>query len=125
MKVYYAVMGWLSRLFINQQVQDVMGTAATMIDHVTPIIVAIEKDLKPGLQNNTLDNKLAIRHFLETHAYDYFDIFKLVDELYDKPYIHIITSVALAMAQRLAPAESTSVIRLALELAYNIYKVTR
>lgn len=118
--------GWL-QFGKFAKAQDALATAATMIDHLIPVIEAIDNEVKPIVKDETtspVTRYNAVFNFIVKHLGE-----KIPNEdwvrLTGLPTAELLANVAMMIARKYSPDVGDSILRLAIELAYTIYKATK
>lgn len=112
----------------RHQVLDVLNHVSAFADHAMPIVEAIDVQLKPALRTGNFAFSLTLEDFITKNCegVDSKEIASLVSRVYGLPTPDLLVNVALFMLARVAPNHTgVSVLRLAIELAYNVYKVSK
>lgn len=125
------IVAWVSGWFSDQnraKVVDVLNHAQAFIAYALPIVESIDKTLKPVIKDamaGNCDTPIAclISRFLEQYGMDSSAAEKAGLELQGMPIADLSLNVALFALKHVAPdVAASSILRLAIELAYNVYK---
>ena len=103
----------------------VLDHVSVFVDVALPIVEAIDKELKPALRTGHYTVVKSVDDFLRTHmeSEHYDEIAKCSLRVAHMPLPDLAVNVALFMLQRARPESvGVSILRLAIELAYNVYK---
>lgn len=126
---FKAVQEWVMSWFSDankQKIFAILNGVKTLVDYALPIVKAIDEKLKPVLNDGAEDVVQAVRKFLEEYMDDLDKVLELADKLADLPMADMLANIALELLKTTSPTNaSLSMLRLAVELAYNIYKTTK
>jgi hypothetical protein len=118
---------WLLSWFTDANKQKLLALLTGIkgfVDAALPIVKEIDELLKPMLEKNS--TALALYEFLLKHISNVDYVSDLAKKLSDLPLADMLANVALEILRTKVPATaSLSVLRLAIELAYNLYKTSK
>lgn len=118
---------WLLSWFTDankQKLLALLGNVKGFVDAALPIVKEIDEVLKPLLASN--ETIKAISEFLLEHFDNVDYVVDLAEKLSELPLADMLANVALEVLKTRVPATaSLSVLRLAIELAYNVYKTSK
>ena len=103
----------------------VLDHASAFVDLALPIVEAIDKELKPALRTGHWAVTKSVEDFMREHmgAEHYDEIAKYSQRVRHMPLNDLAVNVALFMLRCAKPnSVGESILRLAIELAYNVYK---
>jgi hypothetical protein len=118
---------WLKSFFTDvnrDKVLKVLDNVEEFVKEAIPIVALIDEKLKPLLANKP---KLeAIYKFLAEYADDIDDVLAVAEKLADLPLQDMLANVALELLKGTIKTNvSLSALKLAIELAYQIYKLSK
>lgn len=116
---------WWASPVNRNAVLDILDHAAVFADHAMPIVEAIDTELKPALRTGHFAFSMTIENFIRKHCGDAdpTEVAVLATRLNAMPTPDMLVNVALFLLSRASPKNTgVSILRLAIELAYNVYK---
>lgn len=127
-----SIRAWVASLFSKQSretVLEVLDHVSVFVDHALPIVEAIDKYLKPVLKHGSEPPVVAVYKFMNELGWLKLGSDELETEaarLSALPVPDLLANVAIFLLKQAKPeAAGLSILRLAVELAYNVYKGTR
>lgn len=97
---------------------------AIFIDYAKPIVEHIDKILKPLLKGEDMPIYDAILTFLGEYSDDFDKVVEMAEEYAELPLGDMLANIAMfCLKAKVGDSVSSSILRLAIELAYNLYKV--
>ena len=133
-KLWNNLSTWVSSWFSpsgRAKVVEVLNNVSVFIDYALPIVEAIDMSLKPVIrdaQKGVCTTPIAclIGDFLSKYGVSDEVAESHGRELQGLPLADMLVNVALLALKQVKPeSASSSILRLAIELAYNVYKSTR
>lgn len=127
-EVFSAFRTWVATWFTastRDKFLSVLDHAAVYLPYALPIVEAIDKELKPALRQSHLAAVMTVEDFLRKwcREEDYEAAQKLALRIAYLPLADLLVNVALFLLQRAKPdSVGISILRLTVELAYNVYK---
>lgn len=120
---------WLLSWFTDTrklQILELLQGVNVFIDYARPIVERIDKQLKPLLKLDNTPVFDTIKKFLEEYSDEFDDVVEIANKLKDLPMADLLANVAIECLKLHSSAHvSLSVLRLAVELAYNVYKQSK
>lgn len=118
---------WLTNLFADKtDIVVVIDNIKVYVDKILPIVEAIDKEIKPHLQKSDNVKYTLITTFLLKYTGNFSEVAILADKLIKLSNTDLLFNLALEILKLLsAKNTSLSVLRLAVELAYNLYKASK
>lgn len=129
MKFFKLWWAWITRVFRDDTdiVLELISGVAVFVERAIPIVEEVDKlkqDLKEAREQNLAP--IRSRQFIEAQLGKYFqdrdEREGLALTLAKIPVADLLFNVAVECLGRLAPNTSVSTLRLAVQLAYNVYK---
>lgn len=119
--------GWFTSFFTDEsraKVARVIDSVQDFVEKAMPIVILIDEKLKPALEAR---GKLkTVYAFLVEYGDNIDDALALAEKLVKLPTPEMLSGIAVALLQNKdAITASLSVLKLSIELAYNIYKATK
>ena len=123
---FTSVQNWVFGWFTDetkQRILAILNGVKGLVEYALPIVKAIDEQLKPFLSQTNADTLKLVTEFLEKHMDDFDAVIALANKLSALPMADMLANLALELLKLKAPTNaSLSTLRLAIELAYNIYK---
>lgn len=117
---------WISGLWTpakRDAVLSVVERVAEYLDQASEIVAAVDVDLKPMIYTGHLPKDVAVHKFMIERQVPDADAFKFAMLVKSFPSSELFAAVAVYLLLQLIPKSAgTALARLAIELAYNIYK---
>ena len=127
MSWFTSIKDWVLSWFTDasrQKLLALLNNIKKFVDVALPIVKEIDEVLKPLLANST--KALALQEFLVKHLGDLDDVITLAVKLSKLPTADMLANVALEILKtKFTVTPSLSALRLAIELAYSIYKSSK
>lgn len=125
MKWFTSLKTWVLSWFTDEnklRLLSFLNGVQVFVDWAYPIVQEIDEKLKPLLKMD-LPAFDALVKFLREYEDEFDNIVELAESLKDLPLADMLANVALELLKLKAGTNvATSVLRLAVELAYNLYK---
>lgn len=116
------VFGWFTDE-TKQRILALLNGVKGLVDQALPIIKAIDQQLKPFLSQANVDTLKEVTKFLSKYMDDFDTVLALANKLSALPMADMLANIALELLKLKVPTNSSfSTLRLAVELAYSIYK---
>ena len=115
--------------FFSRKAVDVLKEAVKIADVARPIVEDIERSLKPHIKEiagggSTTSRFSAVDTFLKSYVDDTRDSYTVALSLSALPTNDLLSGVAEFVVHRLMPEKARPFIRLAIELAYIVMKLS-
>ncbi len=121
-KVWF--MSWFTdenKLKILKLIQGVQ----VFIQYAEPVVEQIDKVLKPLLKDGNMPVLEAIVSFLSEYSDDLEEVLEKAEEYAGLPFGDMLAKIALfCVSQKVSSTVDTSFLKLAIEIAYNTYKLS-
>lgn len=125
MKWFVNVKNWVLSWFTDEnklRLLQFLNGMQVFVDWAYPIVKEIDEKLKPLLKGGTPVVE-ALTKFFEEYVDDLDEVVDLVHSLKDLPLADMLANVAIELLKLKSGSNiALSVLRLAVELAYNLYK---
>lgn len=119
---------WFTNLFTGKdKIISLIDSAKAFVEKALPVVQAIEEQIKPFVNdNNKAFLNLKLVTFLSKYNFDFDYVTKIAEQLVKLPNADLLFNLALEVLKVAAPTNTPlSVLRLAVELAYNLYKASK
>ena len=126
-----SIKAWFSGLFAKGNravVVSLLDHVSVFVDHALPIVKAIDEQLKPAIRTSSQPLIITIETFIgeRLNGLELTAARRDAQKLVYLPTADMLVNVALILLARAKPESvPTSLLRLAIELAYSIYKATK
>lgn len=135
MNIWTTVKTWFLSWFVGSKelkVIEILESLDTLFNKSLPIVRQIDEELKPALRNlatqngDEVDLYETILSFLKKFEDVLDDVFVIAQQVYKLPIPDMLFTIAIEILKAQSTGNvSLSVLRLSVELAYNVYKKTR
>lgn len=135
MNIWTTIKTWFIGWFVGSKelkVIEVLEGLDTLFNKSLPIVKQIDEELKPALKNLTSQNGdevdlyETILSFLKKFEDVLDDVFAIAQQVYKLPIPDMLFTIAIEILKAQSAGNvSLSVLRLSVELAYNVYKKTK
>lgn len=135
MSVWTTIKTWFLSWFVGSKelkVIEILEGLDAFFNKALPIVKQIDEELKPALRKLSSENGdevdiyETILWFLKKFEDTLGDVFEVAQRVYKLPLPDMLFTIALEILKSQAVANpSLSLLRLAIELAYNVYKKSK
>lgn len=135
MNIWTTIKTWFIGWFVGSKelkVIEVLEGLDTLFNKSLPIVKQIDEELKPALKNlasqngDEVDLYETILSFLKKFEDVLDDVFAIAQQVYKLPIPDMLFTIAIEILKAQSTGNvSLSVLRLSVELAYNVYKKTK
>ena len=134
MNFWTTVKNWFLSWFVGSKelkIVEILEGLDVFFNKALPIVEKIDKELKPELKRITaegdeIDIYETVLKFLEQYKDIISDIRALAEKVYGMQLPDLLFTIAIEILRAQSTTNaSLSILRLAVELAYNVYKKTR
>lgn len=135
MNIWTTIKTWFIGWFVGSKelkVIEVLEGLDTLFNKSLPIVKQIDEELKPALKNlasqngDEVDLYETILSFLKKFEDVLDDVFAIAQQVYKLPIPDMLFTIAIEILKAQSAGNvSLSVLRLSVELAYNVYKKTK
>lgn len=132
MNIWTTIRNWVVAWFLDRRILkviDVLESVNDLIDKAIDVVKDIDEDLKPKLKvissdgGDSVDIYETVLIYLEKFKEQLGDIVAIAQKVYLLPLPDMLFTIAIEILKSQAIANpSISILRLAVELGYNIYK---
>lgn len=132
MNFWTTIKKWVLGWFVNAKelkVIEILEGVDVFLNRALPIVRKIDEELKPILKQSYKDKAgemeiySSVLWFLNQFQDVLDDVLELVDKVYLLPLPDMLFTIAVEILKAQSPNNpSISILRLAVELAYNVYK---
>lgn len=118
---------WFKGLFSNKdKIISIIDSAKVFVEKALPIVEAINNQVKPFLAGSEATKYALLSSFLLKYSGNIKGVASTTEALLKLPNADLLFNLALEILKLAAPTNtSLSVLRLAVELAYNLYKASQ
>lgn len=103
-----------------------LNKASAYVDLAIPIVKRIDEELKPLLKDKEVPALVAIQRFLDANGKGIKNSLEIAQRLASLPMADMLANIALELLKNSSPAStSLSILKLSVEVAYNIYKAMK
>jgi hypothetical protein len=135
MNIWTTIKTWFLSWFVGSKelkVIEILESLDTLFNKSLPIVKQIDEELKPALKNlasqngDEVDLYETILSFLKKFEDVLDDVFAIAQQVYKLPIPDMLFTIAIEILKAQSTGNvSLSVLRLSVELAYNVYKKTK
>lgn len=135
MNIWTTIKTWFLGWFVGSKelkVIEILESLDTLFNKSLPIVRQIDEELKPALRNlatqngDEVDLYETILSFLKKFEDILDDVFVIAQQVYKLPIPDMLFTIAIEILKAQSTGNvSLSVLRLSVELAYNVYKKTK
>jgi hypothetical protein len=135
MNIWTTIKTWFLSWFVGSKelkVIEILESLDTLFNKSLPIVRQIDEELKPALRNlatqngDEVDLYETILSFLKKFEDILDDVFVIAQQVYKLPIPDMLFTIAIEILKAQSTGNvSLSVLRLSVELAYNVYKKTK
>lgn len=135
MNIWTTIKTWFLSWFVGSKelkVIEILESLDTLFNKSLPIVRQIDEELKPALKNlasqngDEVDLYETILAFLKKFEDILDDVFAIAQYVYKLPIPDMLFTIAIEILKaQSAGNASLSMLRLSVELAYNVYKKTK
>lgn len=135
MSIWTTIKTWFLSWFVGSKelkVIEILEGLDAFFNKALPIVKQIDEELKPALRKLSSENGdevdiyETILWFLKKFEDTLGDVFEVAQRVYKLPLPDMLFTIALEILKSQAVANpSLSLLRLAIELAYNVYKKSK
>lgn len=135
MNIWTSIKTWFLSWFVGSKelkVIEILESLDTLFNKSLPIVRQIDEELKPALRNlksqngDKIDLYETVLSFLKKFEDILDDVVIITQQVYKLPIPDMLFTIAIEILKaQSAGNTSLSVLRLSVELAYNVYKKTR
>lgn len=135
MNIWTTIKTWVLSWFVGAKefkVIEILEGLNDFFNKALPIVQQIDEELKPKLKvikadgGDSIDTYEAILWFLEKFKEHLGDIVEIAQRVYLLPLPDMLFTIAIEILKAQSTSNpSLSMLRLAVELAYNVYKKTK
>lgn len=135
MNIWTTIKTWFLSWFVGSKelkVIEILESLDTLFNKSLPIVKQIDEELKPALKNlasqngDEVDLYETILSFLKKFEDVLDDVFAIAQQVYKLPIPDMLFTIAIEILKAQSTGNvSLSVLRLSVELAYNVYKKSK
>lgn len=135
MSIWTTIKTWFLSWFVGTKelkVIEILEGLDTFFNKALPIVKQIDEELKPALRKlasengDEVDVYETILWFLKKFEDTLGDVFEVAQRVYKLPIPDMLFTIALEILKAQSSTNpSLSILRLAIELAYNVYKKSK
>jgi len=134
MNIWTTIKTWLLSWFVSDKdlkIIDILEDINDLVKWALTIVEKIDNELKPELkrvasEGDKIDVYETVLKFLEQFKELSINAVEIANKVFEKPLPELLFTIAIELLKAYSGTNaSLSTLRLAVELAYNIYKKTR